>query len=112
MLNKLNQAAALHPAIAEVAASTVRDKGPPDIRGSGWVVQNLEAALWTFHHPDTFEEAVLRAVNLGYDTDTTDAICGQLAGAYWSESNITESLRSGLARMDMLDHALAGLVGR
>ena len=50
-------------------------------------------------------------VNLGDDADTTGAICGQLAGAFWGESQILGSLRSGLARMDMLDSALAGVLG-
>ena len=45
--------------------------------------------------PTTFEEAVLKAVNLGDDADTTGAICGQLAGAYWGESSIPESLQVG-----------------
>lgn len=46
------------------------------------VVKSLEAALWAFHAAESFEEAVLRAVNLGDDADTTGAVCGQLAGAY------------------------------
>ena len=75
------------------------------------MVKSLEAALWAFHDADSFEAAILRAVNLGDDADTTGAICGQLAGAYWGESNIPESLRSGLARMDMLESALAGILG-
>jgi ADP-ribosyl-[dinitrogen reductase] hydrolase len=49
----------------------------------------------------------LKAVNLGDDSDTTGAICGQFAGAFWGESGISESLRTGLARMDMLEGALA-----
>jgi ADP-ribosyl-[dinitrogen reductase] hydrolase len=61
-------------------------------------------------HAKDFKEAVLRAVNLGDDADTTGAICGQLAGAYWGESGIPEGLRSGLARMDMLEKALAGIL--
>jgi ADP-ribosylglycohydrolase len=51
------------------------------------------------------------SVNLGDDADTTGAICGQLAGAFWGESGISELLRSGLARMDMIEKALAGIVG-
>jgi ADP-ribosyl-[dinitrogen reductase] hydrolase len=74
------------------------------------VVKSLEASLWAFHDADTFEEAVLRAVNLGDDADTTGAICGQLAGAFWGESGIPQSLRSGLARMDMIEAALDGLL--
>ena len=69
-------------------------------------IAKLQAAA--FHNADSFDEAVLKAVNLGDDADTTGAICGQLAGAYWGESNIPQSLRSGLARMDMLETALVG----
>ncbi len=87
------------------------DGEPPAIKGSGWVVKSLEASIWAFHDADTFEEAVLKAVNLGDDADTSGAICGQLAGAYWGESGISESLRSGLARMDMIEETLAGIVG-
>lgn len=89
-----------------------REKEPPAIQGSGWVVKSLEAALWAFQKADTFEEAVLKAVNLGDDAETTGAICGQLAGAFWGESNIPKALRSGLARKDMLENALAGILGR
>ena len=74
------------------------------------MVKSLEASLWAFHAAETFEEAVLRAVNLGDDADTTGAICGQLAGAFWGESRIPASLRTGLAGMDMLESALAGIV--
>ena len=110
-LQQLNDIKPLHPLIQEVAQGSFRQKQPPAIQGSGWVVKSLEASLWAFHGAATFEEAVLRAVNLGDDADTTGAICGQLAGAYWGESGIPESLRSGLARMDMLENALAGILG-
>jgi len=53
---------------------------------------------------------VLKAVNLGDDADTTGAVCGQLAGSYWGESGIRQPLKSGLARMDMLERALAGVL--
>ena len=73
------------------------------------MVKSLEASLWAFHNAESFEDAVLQAVHLGDDADTTGAICGQLAGAYWGESGISESLRSGLARMEMLEKALTGI---
>jgi len=110
-LQQLNDIKPLHPLIQEIAQGSFRQKQPPVIHGSGWVVKSLEASLWAFHDAETFEEAVLKAVNLGDDADTTGAICGQLAGAYWGESGISESLRSGLARMDMIEKALAGIVG-
>jgi ADP-ribosyl-[dinitrogen reductase] hydrolase len=110
-LQLLNDIKPLHPLIQEIAHGSFRHKQPPAIEGSGWVVKSLEASLWAFHDADTFEEAVLKAVNLGDDADTTGAICGQLAGAYWGEAKIPESLRSGLARIDMLENALAGIIG-
>ncbi len=109
-LQQLNDSKPLHPLINDVARGSFQKKQPPSIRGSGWVVESLEAALWAFHQSETFEEAVLRAVNLGDDADTTGAICGQLAGAYWGESKIPAALRSGLARTDLLENAMAGLL--
>jgi ADP-ribosyl-[dinitrogen reductase] hydrolase len=109
-LARLKAIQPLNPLIAEVAAGSFRDKPPPAIRGSGWVVQSLEAALWAFHNAASFEEAVLRAVNLGEDADTTGAVCGQFAGAYWGESGIPDSLRAGLARQDMIEKALEGIM--
>ena len=109
-LKLLNDIRPLHPLIQEIAQGSFRQKQPPTIKGSGWVVKSLEASLWAFHNAESFENAVLKAVNLGDDADTTGAICGQLAGAFWGESGISESLRSGLARMDMLENALAGIL--
>jgi ADP-ribosyl-[dinitrogen reductase] hydrolase len=63
-------------------------KHESEIRGEGHVVACLEAALWSFACSDSFEAAVLRAANLGDDADTTAAICGQVAGAYYGESGI------------------------
>ena len=110
-MQKLIEIKPLHPLIHDVAMGSYRQKQPPAIQGAGWVVKSLEAALWAFHDATTFEEAVLKAVNLGDDSDTTGAICGQLAGAYWGESGISQSLRSGLTRMDMLEEALKGILG-
>jgi ADP-ribosylglycohydrolase len=75
------------------------------------VVKSLEAALWAFHDAKDFREAVLRAVNLGDDADTTGAVFGQLAGAYWGELEIPQEWREGLARPEMIETALRGLVG-
>jgi ADP-ribosyl-[dinitrogen reductase] hydrolase len=111
-LKELNAQKPLHPLIQELAEASYRQKQPPAIAGSNWVVKSLEAALWAFHHATTFEEAVLWAVNLGDDADTTGAICGQLAGAFWGKASIPASLRSGVARFDMLESALAGIETR
>lgn len=107
-LKTLNEIKPLHPMIQNVAQGSYRDHST--IKGSGWVVKSLEAALWAFHDSSSFEEAVLNAVNLGDDADTTGAICGQLSGAFWGESAISDSLRNGLARMDMIEEALTKIV--
>ena len=49
---------------------------------------SLEAALWCFWRSESFESAILEAANLGDDADTTAAIAGQLAGAFYGESGI------------------------
>jgi len=107
----LKELHALHPEIADVAAGSFREKSPPEIVGSGYVAKSLEAALWAFHDARDFREAVLRAVNLGDDADTTAAVCGQLAGAYWGESGIPAQWLEGLSRRDMIEGAIEGLLG-
>ena len=109
-LAALRRSFPLHREIEEVAAGSFRRKQPPDIVGSGYVVKSLEAALWAFYDASDFREAVLRAVNLGNDADTTGAVCGQLAGAFWGEDGIPDEWREGLARQDMIEKALAGLL--
>ena len=74
----------LHPKIMEIAQGSFRnyDGHKGGIRGKGYVVESLQAALWAFWSNDnSFEKGALAAVNLGDDTDTTAAIYGQLAGA-------------------------------
>jgi ADP-ribosyl-[dinitrogen reductase] hydrolase len=100
----------LHPTVERVARGSFKRKMPPEIKGSGFVSASLEAALWAFHDANSFEEAVLKAVNLGDDADTTGAVCGQLAGAFWGENAIPAALRHGLARSDMIHEALDGLI--
>ncbi|KPL90403.1 ADP-ribosylglycohydrolase family protein [Herpetosiphon geysericola] len=76
---------ALSPEIAEFAAGSFRERQPPAIEALGYVPRTLEAALWAFYHSTSFEQGCLLAVNLGNDADTTGAIYGQLAGAYYGE---------------------------
>ena len=110
-LQQLRAAGPLHPDIDEIAEGSFRHRQPPQIVGSGYVVQSLEAALWAFHDAQDFRTAVLKAVNLGDDADTTGAVCGQLAGAYWGEGGIPEEWIDGLDRLDMIEQALEGLFG-
>jgi ADP-ribosyl-[dinitrogen reductase] hydrolase len=71
------------PRVQAVARGAWRRKAEAEIRGSGYVVDCLEAALWAFGTTESFEAAVLRAANLGDDAGATAAVCGQVAGAYY-----------------------------
>ena len=82
--------------IARIAEGSFKDRNPPDIRGTGYVVDALEAALWAFHHSQDFREGALLAVNLGDDADTTAAIYGQIAGAYYGAESIPVAWRDQL----------------
>lgn len=71
------------PAVKAIAQGAWLEKAESEIRGSGYAVESLEAALWCFWSTDSYEAAVLAAANLGEDADTTAAIAGQLAGAFY-----------------------------
>lgn len=89
--------------IAEVAAGSFLHRNPPEIKGSGYVTRSLEAALWAFARSESFEHGALLAVNLGDDADTTGAIYGQIAGAYYGVEGIPERWRSRLCQNEMID---------
>jgi ADP-ribosyl-[dinitrogen reductase] hydrolase len=90
----------LAPAIGAIAAGRYRDKRAGQIRGSGYVVTSLEAALWCFLRTVSFREAVLCAANLGDDADTTAAVCGQIAGAYYGIEGIPGGWLAKLAKRE------------
>src|SRR5687767_4689117 len=85
------------PALMMVARGDYRQKDEKSLRPSGYVVDCLEAALWCFRKTRSFERAVLRAANLGGDADTTAAVCGQLAGAFYGAQAIPSQWVSKLA---------------
>ncbi len=89
--------------IFTVAAGSFLKREPPAIRGSGYVVSSLEAALWAFAKSTSFEHGALLAVNLGEDADTTGAVYGQLAGAYYGVEGIPEHWRSMLAHLGTIE---------
>lgn len=96
--------------IARVAAGSFRLKSPPGIRGSGYVVESLEAALWAFSTTESFESGALAAANLGNDADTTAAIYGQLAGAYYGVEAIPARWRECIARREEIEQVAERLL--
>ena len=79
--------------VAIVADGSFKHREPPKIKGSGYVVKSVEAALWAFHRSRDFREGALLAVNLGDDADTTGAIYGQIAGAHYGCESIPTEWR-------------------
>ena len=93
----------LVPEIAEIAAGSFKQRKPPEIRGTGYVVKSLEAALWAFYHSTSFQDGCLLAVNLCEDADTTGAVYGQLAGAFYGELAIPQQWRTRLAHAALIE---------
>lgn len=71
-----------------------------DIASSGYVIHTLTASIWCLLHSTSFEETVLKAVNLGSDTDTTGTVAGGLAGALYGLQSIPAEWKNRLARHD------------
>lgn len=69
-----------------------RDK----VKSTGYVVDTLEAAVWCIFNTKTYKDCVLKAVNLGDDTDTVAAVAGGLAGALYGYDEIPEEWKSVL----------------
>jgi len=87
--------------LAGIARGAYRQRPEADIYGTGYVVDCLEAALWCFARTSDYSSAVLAAANLGDDADTTAAVCGQLAGAFYGVSGIPAGW---LGKLAMHDH--------
>jgi ADP-ribosyl-[dinitrogen reductase] hydrolase len=99
----------LAPAIAAIARAEYEAKAEHQIIGSGYVVRSLEAALYCFTTTTSYRDAVLRAANLGDDADTTAAICGQLAGAFYAEDAIPAPWREKLAMRALIEETADAL---
>lgn len=91
------------PIIQAVARGSWKGKDRRSIVSSGYVVATLEAALWCIDQTNSFEEALVLAVNLADDADTVGAVTGQLAGAIYGASSIPERWLRPLAWRDRLE---------
>jgi ADP-ribosyl-[dinitrogen reductase] hydrolase len=100
----------LVPEIAAISEGSFRTKDRSQIRGSGYAAESLEAALWAFASSEDFRTGCLLAVNLGDDADTTAAVYGQIAGAYYGEDGIPEQWREKLAMRELLEEYADRLV--
>lgn len=74
-----------------------------EIRSSGYVVDTLEAAIWCILNTKSYKECVLKAVNLGNDTDTVGAVVGGLAGIYYGYDNIPKEWLGVLSKRQYIE---------
>ena len=91
-----------------VELQELMDANEDSISSSGYVLHSLEASLWCLLHTSGMKECLLKAVNLGRDTDTTGAIVGGLAGIYYGRDAIPTDWRATIAKGDMIDALCAG----
>ncbi len=82
---------------------TFRPFDRDDIKSSGYVVDTLEAAIWCLRTTSNYKDCVLKAVNLGGDTDTIAAIAGSLAGALYGYENIPQEWKDTLIKKDYIE---------
>lgn len=73
------------------------------IKSSGYIVDTLEAVIWCLLNTDTYKDCVLKAVNLGSDTDTVGAIAGGLAGALYGYESIPEDWKDALIKREYIE---------
>ena len=94
--------AAEAPHFARVFSGTIGELPENDINSGGYVIDTLEAALWCLLTATSYPEAVLQAINLGGDTDTTACVAGGLAGLYYGAGTIPAEWLEALARREMV----------
>lgn len=90
-------------AYSRIFEKTFADANREDIKSSGYVVHTLEAAVWCLLTTNSYRECVLKAVNLGEDTDTVAAVAGGLAGALYGYEAIPKEWREELLKREYIE---------
>lgn len=88
--------------ILKLSAQEFKDIPESEIHSSGYVVDTLEASIWCLMNTSCYKTAVLQAVNLGADTDTTGAVTGALAAIVYGYDDIPKSWREKLANREAI----------
>ncbi|QKX05791.1 ADP-ribosylglycohydrolase family protein [Aquimarina sp. TRL1] len=97
---------------SRVLVQDIESQKEEAIHSSGYVLHSLEASLWCFLQEDTYKKTVLKAVNLGGDTDTTAAIAGGMAGLYYGYDNIPQIWKNQIARYKDIEKLIASFCNR
>jgi len=96
--------------LKNISKGAYKTKDEDDILSSGYVVHTLESALWSFYTTDTFEEGMIRAVNLCGDADTIGAVYGQIAGAYYGLEAIPQRWLDALWYPELIEEKTTKLL--
>ena len=99
-----------HEDIQNIAKGTWKSKSRDEIKSDGYVAHTLEAAVWSVANTDSFEDALVLAVNLAHDADTVGAVTGQIAGALYGYSAIPSRWLSVLAKREKLEESAENLI--
>lgn len=108
----VTQSGLTSPAVRAIANASYLSKESNQVQGSGYCVSSLEAALWSFATTESFETAILAAANLGDDADTTAAITGQIAGAFYGIDKVPKRWREQLYMCEDIDAMARALLHR
>ena len=98
--------------LSRLLKEDISTRSEDEIRSSGYVLHTLEASIWCLLNSETYPETVLKAVNLGSDTDTTGAVAGGLAGILYKEEGIPEIWRRQLVKTDLIRDLAVKLYGK
>jgi ADP-ribosyl-[dinitrogen reductase] hydrolase len=98
------------PDIRRIALGHWADKKLDEISSSGFVVHTLEAACWCVWHTHSFEDALIKAVNLGEDADTVAAVTGQIAGALYGKNAIPVRWLDVLLHREKIENVASALI--
>lgn len=85
-----------------ILTENLMESAEDEINSSGYVIDTLEASFWCLLTTNDYKSAVLKAVNLGNDTDTTAAVTGGLAGLYYGIQQIPVQWINNIAKREMI----------
>ncbi len=97
---QINFDAAEQVHFTKVIQQNILDTPKGDLRTGGYVIEVLESSIWFFLTCNDYEQTILSIINLGYDTDTSAAIAGGLAGLYYDQAGIPAMWLAKLARLE------------
>lgn len=92
--------------LEELGLDHIKNKPEDEIQSTGFVLHTFEASLWCLLNTNSYKEAVLKAINLGDDTDTTGAVTGGLAGIIYGFDNFPKEWVDELKGKDLIDECL------